>query len=96
MKLWSGEWVYIDLDGTDGGFSNLQAIKLAVNPPPAIVWAQLRAISTVENVGAKFLVSGEAYAPGITDGPGQGPGITAEVGIGPRGSDPRSASASPR
>ncbi|MFN7133125.1 MAG: hypothetical protein ACK4N5_13685, partial [Myxococcales bacterium] len=92
VKLWNGNFTYVDLDGTVNGYAPAQAIKLAVNPPPAITWAQLRTTSAVENADAFLLISAEVYAAGITDAQGQGAGITAQVGIGPRGSDPRTAS----
>jgi len=86
-----GDWVFIDLDGTDSGYDPSAAHTLLVTDGPLLpTWCKIQwpeAPVTVAAGEVTPLLYGWAYEPGVTGAGGTG-SIFAEVGFGPAASDP--------
>ncbi len=88
------KWVVADFDGSSNGteLTQLQRVELSRN---TIDWCKLggQVIEAPLSVDLEEgdvgpMIYAQLYEPGVTDKPGGGPGIVAELGYGPRDSDP--------
>ncbi|MDY0001424.1 MAG: IPT/TIG domain-containing protein [Polyangia bacterium] len=87
-----GQWLYCDRDSSDNGYQPAQALALTVTAgaDPMPEWCGLiQPLSTSTTVGvATADVTGQVFAPGITEASGAGSGVEAELGFGPSGTHP--------
>ncbi|MGI5862226.1 MAG: hypothetical protein ACOX6T_09230 [Myxococcales bacterium] len=86
----SGE---IILPPDDGGVSKPDGSVQDGGEKPEIAWCNIQAPAQASiKVGSVVAVYGQVYVPGVTEAQGQGAAVVGQLGFGPAGSDPRSAS----
>jgi hypothetical protein len=84
-------WTCCDTDGSDNGYAPADACAMTVEEPAVTVdWCATQWPDETWS-GPGFETDplyGRVFRSGVTEGAGAGAGITAQVGHGPRGSDP--------
>ena len=93
----NGQWYYYVVTAVDGaGNESARLNEAAALPHDIIGWANLQYPSTIDHtisaVNATPDIYGQVWIEGVTNLPGAAAGLIAQVGYGPRNSDPASSS----